>query len=453
MINWMLLTDSYKFSHHKMYPSDMTAMGSYFESRGSKLGYKEVVFFGLQYFLKKYLSKPLTYDDLWEAKALVDAHLGPGIFNEDGFARIVNKHNGLPPVTIRAVPEGSVIPCNNVLMTVESEEEPWVVNFIETLLVQMWYPCTVATISYEMRKLFEHYTDKDVSFMLHDFGFRGASSPETAALGGASHLLSFKGSDTFAAIKLLKDYYKASMPGFSVPATEHSTITSWGKSNEMEAYRNLLDKFPTGTVACVSDSYNIYKACSKMWGGALRDRVLDREGVLVIRPDSGDPKTVCEEVMKILYASFPGGVDTAGRRLLNPKVRLIQGDGMTPNSIEDFLSYMEDKRWSVENFSFGMGGGLLQKVDRDTLKFAFKCSWIKEGAGIRGVYKDPVDDPGKTSKQGNLTLVNTGDRIETRSSLQSYDNMFPDMLRTVYSNGRILIDERFEDIKERLSGA
>lgn len=450
-MNPLLLTDSYKFSHHKMYPPGMTAMGSYFESRGSKLTSNEVVFFGLQYFIKKYLLTPIVYEDLREAEYMVNMHIGPGIFNREGFQRLLLEHRGRLPVTIKAVPEGTVVPCGNVLMTIESDKEPWLVNFLETLLVQMWYPCTVATLSHEIRRDFKRFTNSDVSYMLHDFGFRGASSVETAALGGAAHLLSFKGTDTFVALKLLRDYYGAEMPGHSIPATEHSTITSWGRDKEVDAYRNLLEQFPEGTIACVSDSYNVFTACENMWGKELKDLVLNRNGTLVVRPDSGNPTDVCLKLMDILYKAFGGGEDYQGLKLLNPKVRLIQGDGMSQNSITYFLSTMVYLGWSPENFTFGMGGGLLQKVDRDTLKFAFKCSWVEDEGVVRGVYKEPIGDIGKTSKKGKLSLVKTPDGFQTRSSLEHHKDSYPDELRTVFKDGRILIDERFDDIKNRLT--
>lgn len=449
-MNPLLLTDSYKFSHHNMYPPGMNAMGSYFESRGSKLKSKEVVFFGLQYLIKKYLMNPITYKDLDEAEDMVNLHLGPGIFNRGGFRRLVEKYGGMLPVTIKAVPEGTVVPCSNVLMTVESDKEPWLVNFLETLLVQMWYPCTVATVSHEIKSLFMEFTTSDVSYMLHDFGFRGASSVETAALGGAAHLLSFRGTDTFVALKMLRDYYNTSMPGHSIPATEHSTITSWGRNRELEAYRNLLTQYPKGMIACVSDSYDIMQACESMWGEELKDLVLSRDGVLAVRPDSGDPVKVCSKVASILYEAFGGTVDSRGRKLLNPKVRIIQGDGMTPDSIRDFLNAITAE-WSPDNFAFGMGGGLLQRVDRDTLKFAFKCSWIEEEGEVKEVYKQPVGDPGKSSKKGKLRLVKTPSGFETRSSSNHYEDELPDELRTVFRDGRILIDEQFETIRDRLS--
>lgn len=238
--NLLLLTDSYKFTHYLQYPPDTQVVYSYFEPR---LGgeYKEVVFFGLQYFLKRYLyGQVVTKEKIDEAEAIVNAHLGRQIFNRAGWQRILKHHGGRLPILIRAVAEGTVVPENNVLMTIENTDPQcyWLTNYLETLLVQVWYGCTTATISREMKKIIMDAmrrsgteTDENVNFRLHDFGFRGVSSVESAAVGGAGHLVNFYGTDNVAALLLARNYYNEPMAGFSIPAAEHSTITAWGINN------------------------------------------------------------------------------------------------------------------------------------------------------------------------------------------------------------------------------
>lgn len=295
-MNTLLLTDSYKVTHFNAYPPGMTDMFSFFESRGGK--YSETVFFGLQYFLKKYLETPITQVDVEEAASLYKAHFGMELLNYDGWSYIAQKLGGRLPVRIRAVPEGSVVPTKNVLMTVESTDPkvPWVVNYLEGLLSQVWYPTTVATQSREMKKdiLTALHVSGDqtaIDFKLHDFGFRGSTSPESAALGGAAHLVNFQGTDTVPALVMLRDYYESACAGFSIPAAEHSTITSWLRENESQAYRKMLDVNPTGLVAIVADSYDVYNACENLFGGELKDQILSRDGVLVVRPDCYDSET------------------------------------------------------------------------------------------------------------------------------------------------------------------
>jgi nicotinamide phosphoribosyltransferase len=227
-------------------------------------------------------------------------------------------------------------------------------------------------------------------FKLHDFGFRGVTCPEQAAIGGASHLVNFQGTDTTVGLVLARKFYKAQMPGFSIPAAEHSTITSWGEENEVDAMRNMLEQYPDGFVACVSDSFDIYRACSDYWGTQLKDKVLARDGVLVVRPDSGDPPTVVNKVLDILGDKFGFETNAKGFKVLNPKVRVIQGDGIDFAMLDKILSAMKVNGWSADNIAFGSGGGLLQKLNRDTQKFAFKCSQVVIGDESRDVYKRPI---------------------------------------------------------------
>ena len=273
MENLILLTDSYKFTHWKQYPNGTTKVYSYLESRGGK--FDNTLFYGLQYFIKKYLSgKVVTDEKIRQAKKFVDSHLGPGFFNENGWLHILEKHNGRLPIRIKAVPEGTSVKTGNVLVTVENTdpEAPWLTNYIETLLLEIWYPITVSTLSREVKKLLVTYLKKTtthdsegikniVSFMLHDFGFRGVSSVESAGLGGSAHIVNFMGTDTVAGILLAQEFYNTENPlAFSIPASEHSTITSWTEPLEVKAFENMLDQYPTGLVACVSDSFDINRS-------------------------------------------------------------------------------------------------------------------------------------------------------------------------------------------------
>lgn len=288
--NLILLTDSYKASHWVQYPEDTETVFSYLESRGGM--FDELVAYGFQYFIKRYLSgKAVSMADINFAEDFCKQH---GVsFNRNGWEYIVNVHGGKLPVSIKAIPEGTVVPTKNVLMTIENTDPKcfWLTNYLETLLLQVWYPITVATLSREMKKHILNSlrksadTTDSIGFKLHDFGFRGASSVETAAIGASAHLVNFMGTDTMPGILLAMEYYKSGMAGFSIPASEHSTITSWQEANELKAMENMLDKYPTGIVACVSDSFNIYRAVGEYFGTELRDKVMNREGTLVMRPD------------------------------------------------------------------------------------------------------------------------------------------------------------------------
>ncbi|MCR4286283.1 MAG: nicotinate phosphoribosyltransferase [Candidatus Kaiserbacteria bacterium] len=459
-VNFVELTDSYKVSHWKQYPPKTSKIFSFFESRGGR--FPGVTFFGLQYYLKRYLEGAVVgRADLEEAEEDFKVHFGGSdIYNKAGWERLRTVHGGRLPIIIRAVPEGLTVPTRNVLMTVENTdpELPWVTNYVETLLSMLWYPSTVATQSREMKKLVLRFlkdtgTPELIDFKVHDFGFRGSTSVESAGIGALSHLVSFKGTDTFQGIRVAKKYYSEAMAGFSIPAAEHSTITSWGKDGEALAYRNMLEQFPTGLVAVVSDSYDIYHATKNLWGEELRENVLARDGTLVVRPDSGYPPDVVHKVLEILGSAFGTEVNAKGYRVLNPKVRVIQGDGIDYNMIDTILGRLKSVGWSADNVAFGSGGGLLQKVDRDTQMFAFKCSATRIEDEWHDVMKDPVTDPGKRSKAGRLALIadSQNGALEYRTvrkeeaSAGGYENL----LRPVFKDGVVLVEESLEMIRSR----
>ena len=451
--NIILLTDSYKVSHYQQYPKGTSQIYSYFESRGGK--FEDVTFFGLQFLLKEYLAgEVVSQAKIDRAAKLFTAHFGnEKLFNKAGWEYILHQHQGRLPIRIKAVPEGKVIPVHNVMMTVENTDPNcfWLTNFLETLLLQLWYPCTVATISREVRKVILQYLSatgdpSTIDFKLHDFGFRGVSSVDSAGIGGASHLINFMGTDTVAALTFIQEYYgnQDDMFGFSIPAAEHSTITSWGQSQEVAAYQNMLEQYPEGLVAVVSDSYDIYNACEKLWGEVLKNQILGRKGTLVVRPDSGEPKDVVLKVAEILGEKIGFAVNEKGYKVLNPNIRIIQGDGVNYESIGDILENLKNHGWSADNVAFGMGGALLQKVNRDTQKFAFKCSSATVNGEDRVVFKDPITDHGKISKKGRLKLVYENQKYQTRNLEESGD----DVLETIFENGEILQEITFSQVKE-----
>ena len=458
--NIILLTDSYKVSHHVQYPPNTSTIYSYFESRGGR--HKEICFFGLQYFLKRYLSGTVvTEEKINEAKELYQLHFGPGtnVFNEEGWRYILEKHQGKLPIEIKAVPEGTIMPYKNACMTVTNTDPKcyWLVNFLETLLVQVWYPMTVATNSREQKKTLLHFLDKTgdpklIDFKLHDFGFRGVSSVETAGLGAAAHLTQFSGTDTVAGLVVARDYYGAKCAGFSIPASEHSTMTSWGMDEdnnpggELAAMDNMLTQYPTGLVACVSDSYNIWTAVNEKWGEKLKEKVMEREGTLVIRPDSGPPALVDLELLNKLGEVFGYNLNNKNYKELPPQVRIIQGDGIDYQSLKLICQVLTDNDWSINNIAFGSGGGLLQKINRDTQKCAFKCSYACVDGKEIDVSKNPIHSSGKKSKAGKMTVNKRNNTIVTLCGNERDET--DNILETVFLNGEIVKEFSWEDVLE-----
>ncbi len=466
--NLILLADAYKYAHHKLYYPGTSYIYSYLESRGGQ--FNQTVFFGLQYFLKEYLQgQAFTQQDIDEADSFLQQVFGrDDVFDKSRFQYILDKYDGHLPIKIKAVAEGSVVPTKNVLMTIENTDPEcfWLPNFLETLLMQVWYPCTVATLSYEVKKVISRYfaeTANDeamagIDFVLNDFGFRGVSSVESAGIGGAAHLLNFSGSDNLAGSVMAMNYYNADkVYGLSIPATEHSICTLLGKEGELEIFRHVLKSFPTGTVACVSDSYNIFRACEEYWGGELKDLILSRDGTLVIRPDSGDPVKTLLTIFEILFNQFGYTTNNKGYKVLPPQVRVIQGDGVNYDGIQTIYTALKQNGISAENMVLGMGGALLQKIDRDTQRYALKCSAAIVNGREVAVEKHPVEmnsqgqltESFKKSKAGKLKLVNIDGAYCTVNVSDLPET--PDELETVFENGMLLKDFCFEDVRTYLS--
>lgn len=457
--NFILLTDSYKQNHFQMYPEGTQNVYSYFESRrGAKYPY--TVFFGLQAILKKYFEGVVvTKEDIDEAEEFSKAHFGMDNFNRAMWERIVNVHGGRLPLRIKAVPEGMAIPVNNVIMTVEVTDEGIcapLTNFCETILTHIWYSSNVATISRDIRQYISEAFEKTVEadqqflldFMLHDFGFRGATGVEAAGMGGMSHLVNFMGTDTVIGIKYAQRYYGAGMAGFSVPASEHSVMTSFGEDGEIDMIERLIEKYPKGILSVVSDSYNIERVLTK-YLPALKDKILARDGKFVVRPDSprwtGD--TAAKQIVwiaTVLEAHFGATLNEKGFKILNPKVGIIYGDGLSVEEIKEAVDALVKDGWAASTCVYGLGGGLLQKHNRDTQRSAFKCSAQKRNGEWLDIYKKPLDET-KASKKGKLKLImNEGEVMET----VSINDPRPDLLTTVFENGEIIKEWNWDEVKE-----
>lgn len=246
---------------------------------------------------------------------------------------------------------------------------------------------------------------------------------------------------------MLRHYYGVDCAGKSVPASEHSTITAWGRENEVDAFRNMLDQYPQGIVSCVSDSYDIYRACEQYWGTELYQKVIGRKGFVVVRPDSGKLPDIVIEVLEMLESRFGSSPTSTGHRILPECIRVLQGDGIDIFTMEKILKTMKDKGWAVDNVIFGSGGALLQKLHRDTLKCAFKCSAaVVEGNEV-DVLKDPITDPGKKSKKGRLSLHWRNGTWTT--VCEGKGDPEDDWLQEIFRNGKLILEDNFGDIRKR----
>jgi len=462
--SYLFDTDSYKVSHYLQYPPNTESMFSYIESRGGE--YPSTVLVGPQYYLKEYLTHRVTVEEVEKANKFWTAHGEP--FNYEGWMYIAKELGGKLPVRIRSLKEGTVVPTHTALITIESTDPKifWIVSWLETMLLRVWYPISVATRSRTIKEIILEALRKssddpenEINFKLHDFGSRGVSSQESAMIGGMAHLVNFMGSDTGVGVLCANDYYNIDMAAFSIPAAEHSSITSWGKEHEADAYRNMIKQFckPGNVVACVSDSYDLWNACSKIWGEELKEEVIGSGSTMVIRPDSGHPPRIVLKTAQILEEKFGVTINSKGYKVLN-HVRIIQGDGINDNSIREILKTLLEHGYSATNIAFGMGGGLLQQLNRDTQKFAMKCSSVVVNGKYIDVYKDPITDPGKRSKAGRLDTICRHSAVPFGTDCVTVETIVLDddqiahplsIMQTIYENGEILVDDTFEAIRAR----
>lgn len=452
--NFILKSDSYKFGHWDQYPDNTTKVYSYFEARkGAE--YEKTVFFSLQYILKKYfVGKVITQEMINNAEKLITSHLGPEVFNKEGWQYILDKHNGKLPLLIKAIPEGTIVDVGNVLFTIENTDPKcfWLTNFVESILSHVWFGSSVATLVTETKTMLLRFlevtsdnSEEVINFMFHNFGYRSSAGEEASSVAGAAHLLSFMGTDTVVGIELLMHYYKSNVCGFSVTATEHSVMSAEGKESEFKVIDRLFKNNPSGILSIVIDTYD-YRNFIKVLGTEYKHIILAREGKVVFRPDSGPPVETALEVINLLNKYFGHNTNSKGYKVLNEKVGILWGDGIDIDGMYSILQAMLDAGWASSNIVFGQGGALCHtQVSRDMQRCAFKSSYqVANGVG-KNIYKDPIDGS-KKSKKGRLALIR--DENSKYKTIEEVNGEIEgDLLVPVFSNGGLLIDYTFDEVK------
>jgi nicotinamide phosphoribosyltransferase len=453
-------TDAYKITHYLQYPKGLTKLYSYGESRtGSK--FAEVCFFGLDIIIQDHFMQKVTDEMIQEAEEECLSTFGTSkYFNRPVWEKV--RDLGYLPIRIKAVKEGSVLPISNVLFTLESTED-WfatTLNSLETVLMHIWYPTTIATnsmyIYHDIKELINKSGGSDflLPYMVHDFSMRGTTGHESGARAAAAHLIWFEGTDTMSGSRLIKDYYDYPGRAKSVWATEHSVATSFGPGDgEIEYVKHQLENAPSDMiVSLVSDSYDIYNFCENVIGNPIiKEMIINRPGRVVIRPDSGDPETVINKCLDILGNVFGVFHNDKGFKIINHNIGLLQGDGMDKESIHNLYESIIQNKWCTDNLVVGSGGGLMQvDMNRDTQRFAIKASYGEiNGVGFN-IQKDPKTASFKKSKTGmfkvNETNIDGIRKIETISSTNPNYDTCSDMLETVFENGKIIRKTNFSDI-------
>lgn len=405
--NFVLESDSYKFSHvPEIYPEGTEALHAYLSARVKG---QRVVQFGPSMWIKKKLLSPITLAHINEADDFISAHIGPDGFNRPFWLHILNAYGGWIPLTIRGLPEGTVTNSTDTLLTVQCDDRvvfPLAQHIEAMLQSDLWYSTTIATNdleNYEVAKShFDLFSDQPhlLPFMLHDFGARGVTCEEQRQIGGAAHLLFFQGSDTISGIRAANLYYGCDMAAYSVRATEHSIQCAYGPEGQETYIQRVLDAHakPGNIVSLVLDGYNVWREaellCTK-----FKQKIIDSGAKIVFRPDSGDMFEVVPRLLEMQAEAFGYTVNSKNKKVIN-NVGLIQGDGIDKTTFMLMMQKVVSLGYAPECVVMGSGGGLLQKVNRDTLKFAQKASAIKVNGVWRDIWKDPITDPGKKSKTG-----------------------------------------------------
>lgn len=469
--NPLLRTDVYKMGHMEQYAPGCSKVYSYLQARTDRW-FHSVMFFGLQYYLQEYLARPLTPDMGEEFLHVRKQILGSNSREvEDKIRRLCRL--GYWPLLIKSIPEGSVLPVHNVMMTITNTipEYYWVVGFVESLLLKLWYPCTVATQSYRYRLAIESAFGATVDdsmhgllpFMVHDFGYRSDSSEEGAALSGVAHLANFVGSDTVPAFQFACEYYDGTHADplmLSVPASEHSVMCSFGRHDEIGAFRHILQTYPEGIVSIVSDTFDVYRVLTE-FAAELKPQILARPGKVVFRPDSGNPEyIICGDptappgsneykgAIRLLDEMFGSTVNAKGFKVLNEKVGLIYGDGMYLERYQRTLSNLQNLGYAASNLVVGVGG-ILRHHSRDTLGFAIKATYVEVNGEPREIEKDPITDHGKKSHKGLLQLTEAWTTLSCATPEQEATGL----LKPVFQDGQLLHRTTLNQIRQRVTAS
>jgi len=546
-------TDAYKLGHIHQYPIGTTGVLSNFTNRGSRIPRAtHVVHFGLQAFLQSWAI------DAWAPFFAADEDLVAGLYEEFttsvlgpnaiGSTHIRALHRkGHLPLEFNAVPEGTLVPLRVPSFTVENTEPQfyWLVNYIETAMsAVVWQPSTSATTAHYFRKLLDEWAAKTtgstegVEWQGHDFSFRGMAGIDAAAASAAGHLLSFTGSDNLNAVNFVNDFYSdnvydqltpaekvafdknGSVPerlsalspnGLilgSVPATEHSVMCAGGsdEGEEQATYERLIDLYPTGIVSVVSDTWDLWNVLTEILPN-LKDKILARDGKLVIRPDSGDPvdivsgtiqylgregstkeerkllkrynealldnplksgvnaedgsviipaRTPAEKgVIELLWEVFGGTVNEQGYKVLDSHIGAIYGDSISYERADEISKRLAAKGFASTNIVYGLGSYTYQYVTRDTFASAIKATWVSVGTESRSIAKDPVTDNGtKKSAKGRLAVVRNTEGelvlLDEEAGATAENTPFNE-LKTVWRNGEFLRYQSFAEVRNVLA--
>ncbi len=482
MINPLLLTDGYKVDHRRQYPVGTGLVYSNWTPRKSRIeGIDEIVFFGLQYFIKKYILEDFENYFFKQPKEKVVAEYARRINNYLGDNQVGTKHIedlhdlGYIPMVIKALPEGASVPVRVPMFTMYNTLPNffWLTNYFETLVsAVIWMPCTSATIAKQYRKVLDKYAAETssipdfVAWQGHDFSMRGMAGIEAAVCSASGHLLSFTGTDTIPAIDFLEKYYHANsdkeLIGGSVSATEHSVMCMGTFEDELETFRRLIcEVYPKGIVSIVSDTWDLWKVLTE-YLPKLKTEIINREGKVVIRPDSGDPvDIICgnpngknenekKGVIELLWDTFGGSINNKGFKELIPQIGAIYGDSITIERATQICERLKAKGFASTNIVLGIGSYTYQYNTRDTFGFAMKATYGEVNEEGRAIFKDPITDDGTKKSAKGLIKIELEEGIYQLKDQVSWEQEKQGALREILRDGKLLVDLTLNEIRLRV---
>ncbi|MDC0230420.1 nicotinate phosphoribosyltransferase [Aureispira] len=484
-MNPLLYTDGYKVDHRRQYPDNTTLVYSNWTPRKSRIeGIDEVVFFGLQYFIKKYIIDDFQRNFFDQPKdeivkkyaRRINNYLGP---NAVGTSHIAALHDlGYVPMVFKAIPEGASVPIRCAMFTMYNTQKDffWLTNYFETLLsTTVWMTCNSATIAKRYRKILDKYANETssmpefVDWQGHDFSMRGMAGLEAALMSGAGHLLSFTGSDTIPCMDFMETYYNANtdleLIGGSVAATEHSVMCMGTNSGELETFKRLVTEvYPGGIVSIVSDTWDLWKVLDE-YLPALKQEIMERDGKVVIRPDSGDPvdiicgnpdgdsETERKGVVECLWDTFGGAINDKGFKELDSHIGAIYGDSITLERAENMCKRLKAKGFASTNVVLGIGSFTYQYNTRDTFGFAMKATYGEVNGEGREIFKDPITDDGtKKSAKGLIKIVKENGKYKMYDQVNWEEEKQGEM-QEVYRDGKMTKDWSLQEIRDTLKNS
>jgi len=478
-MNPMLMIDGYKLDHRRQYPVGTQRVYSNWTPRSCRIeGETHSTMFGLQYFLKRFMGDLMQeyFFCVNRAKiekqyqSRIDGYLG---HNAIGVKHIAALHElGYVPLKFCAIPEGTRTPLRVPQIVVENTIDDffWLPNYFETLMSStIWKPTTSANLAFRFRKMLNKWAEitggnKDfVQWQGHDFSFRGMSGVEDAMVSGAGHLLSFTGTDTIPAIEFIEEYYSGNngLIGGSVAATEHSVMCANGEDGEMQTFDHLLDLYPNGIVSIVSDTWNLWRVITHILP-ARKERIMARQGKLVVRPDSGDPVLILcgdnnasEEIVKRgvirgLHDVFGGEKNANGFIELDPHIGAIYGDAINIERGEQISRKLHSFGFASTNCVYGIGSYSYQLTTRDVYGLAMKATWAQVNGVGRDLFKKPITDSGmKISAKGRLSVVKENGRYfcinQATPEIEAQSVLTP-----VWVDGKFIRTQSFKNVRETL---